>query len=117
LTFVVAGYKPVRIKLTQLVGNHMVGIRCSTEMWASLTNHLSQLKVEIKHAQEMPATVYAIEPGRKGTACDQVTDCHYLFAVSAFKSILVEIVFPNIAVKSPAEIIVCKTPEQTELPY
>jgi hypothetical protein len=36
--------------------------------------------------------------------------------VSATKNVVVEISFPKMTIEAPAEIIICKTPEQTELP-
>ena len=112
----VQGDKVVVLEMHGLAGSHMVGIRCSPELWDELTNCQKGITVRLKSADTQPAEVFAIEPGRARTTCDQVASCRYFFAVSATGNVVVEISFPKMTIVGPAEIIICKTPEQTELP-
>ena len=101
--------------MEKLVGEHMVGIHCSSQTWNTLTNSPQKLAAQIKVSDKKDAHIYAIDLGWKGTLCDQLPDTHYLFAISAIGKAVVEITFPQLpSDDSNAEIIVCKTPEQTE---
>lgn len=114
----VKGDKVVTLQMHGLVGSHMVGIICSTEVWNELTNYQTRITVRLKSSDKQPAKVFGFElGGRYTTLCDQLANCHYFFAVSAIGNAIVEISFPKMPIDAPAEIIVCKTPEETESPY
>jgi len=112
----IQGNTVLSMKIKHLAGEHMVGIRCSLETWNKLTNYQNEISVQIKSADNPPAQVFAIEPGRQGTTCDSA-NCHYFFAISAKGDVVLEISFRQMPIKASAEIIVCKTPEQTESPW
>ena len=105
------------LKMSKLVGNHVVGIRCSEDVWKTLTNNQEKIHVKITYADRQSANVFALEPGLKGTSCDHIASCLYLFEISAIGNVVVELSFPNVTINVPAEIIICQTPEETEQPY
>jgi hypothetical protein len=71
----VQGDKVVVLEMRGLVGSHMVGIRCSRELWDELTKCQKGITVRLKSADKQPAEVFAFEPGRTRTTCDQVASC------------------------------------------
>ena len=112
---VIGSEKVVAIEMRCLKGTHVVGIHCQTQAWNALTNCKQGIKVSIK-STDNPALLLPVQLGYKGSTCDQIDDTHYLFSVQARGNLVVEIVFPNMpAEASPADIIVCKTPAQTDL--
>jgi hypothetical protein len=113
----IQGGNAVDLNMRGLVGEHMVGITCSPDVWTALTNYQKGITVRLKSSDKKTAEVFAFEPGLKRTSCDEIIGAHYLFAVSAIGDAVVEISFPKMPVNASADIIICKTPEETESPY
>lgn len=109
--------KVVQLNLKKLVGDHPIGIRCSSSVWQELVNNQKQIAVQIKSINGSTAKVSAVEPGLMHTTCDSVQNCHYLFTAGSLGDCVLDISFPKLPASSKAEIIVCETPEQTENPF
>ena len=107
--------KPFVVELTQLAGDHPVGIQCTPDSWSELARDRDRISVRLTSGDRQATSVFAIEPGRLGTFCDQVPDTHYIFTVSARGRVLVQLALPGISARSKVELVVCKTPIQTEL--
>jgi hypothetical protein len=115
IPIVVESEKITTIQMKQLVGDHMVGIQCSSQVWSALTNSPQNVSVQIKNSDNKEFHIFAIQPALKGTTCDQVPETRYLFAISGVGNATVEIKFPKLSIDHfDAEMVVCKTPEETE---
>jgi hypothetical protein len=110
--------KPVTIEIRSLSGNgeNHVGIRCSPEVWNTLTNSTKSLTVRLISSNKKGTNIGGISPG-SGRRWP-IESFHYLFYISGeyHAKASVEITFPNApAGVTRAEIIVCKTPADTGL--
>ena len=113
--------KPITIEIASLSGNGVndVGIRCSTEVWNTLTNGSKAVEVRLKSSDRPKAEIGGLDPTSGGTAfLGYITNVHYLFYISGERhtKASVEITFTNApAGITPAEIVVCETPADTGL--
>ena len=99
-------------------GVNDVGVRCSPDVWKVLTNDIRHITVRLKSSDKKSTVIGGINPEGGGTAfLGYLPDVHYLFYISGERQAkaAVEIDFPNAPTKIVrAEIIVCKTPADTE---
>jgi hypothetical protein len=112
---------PQRVELSvrNLHGNHPVGIVCSNEVWGYLLEHSQNFKATIISPKETKTIQLTFgKLGFKGTYCDQINGCHYLFTISGYGDVTISLFLPsalNEKQLKPFDIVVMKSPEQTEL--
>jgi hypothetical protein len=111
--------KPLTFEIHSLSGNGVndVGIRCSSEIWNTLTNGTKAIDVRLKSSNKPSTQIGGVNPGSSGTAfLGYISNVHYLFYIGGEyrAKATVEITFPNTPERTTsAEIIVCKTPADT----
>jgi hypothetical protein len=110
----------VEIRLSGSAAND-VGIRCSPETWHALTNSAKAIDVTLKSSSKTRTHIYGADVKFGGAYfLGYVTNVHYLFEISGERhaKASVEIKFPTAPPGvTHAEIIVGKTPEDTEAPF
>jgi hypothetical protein len=111
--------KPITVEI-RVSGNgpNDIGIRCSPEVWNTLTNGTKVIAVRLKSSDKEGVKIGGIDPGSGGTAfLGYMPNVHYLFYIhGSHTKASVEITFPNApSGVTPAEIIVCKTPVDSGL--
>jgi hypothetical protein len=112
--------KPFTIEISSLSGNGVndIGIQCTPEVWNTLTNSGKNVEVRLKSSNKPKTQIGGIDTASSGTAfLGYITNVHYLFYISGeyHAKASVEITFPNAPPGTThAEIIVCKTPIDTE---
>jgi hypothetical protein len=110
----------VEIRLSGSAAND-VGIRCSPETWQTLTNSANGIAVALKSSTKTGTQIYGADVKfGGGYFLGYVTNVHYLFEISGKRhaKASVEITFPTAPPGvTHAEIIVGKTPEDTEAPF
>ena len=111
--------KPFTIEIHSLSGNGVndVGIRCSSDVWNTLTNGTKAVEVRLKSSNDPSTQIGGVDPASSGTAfLGYIPNVHYLFYISGQyrAKASVEITFLNAPEgTTTAEIIVCKTPADT----
>jgi hypothetical protein len=111
--------QPVVVEIRSLsVGLNNVGIRCPIEVWTTLTNSAKGITVHLKSSSVPDTQIGGIDTASGGTSfIGYIPNAHYLFYISGEPgaNATVEITFPNAPRSATgAEIIVCKTPAETE---
>jgi hypothetical protein len=95
-----------------------VGIRCPPEVWNALTNGTRGITARLKSSDDKNTKIYGVNPGGAGGYfLNRIPNVYYLFEIHGGNKAKasVEITFPNApAGITHAEIIVGKTPEETE---
>lgn len=109
------------VELEPLYGSHSVGIVVSDKMWEVLSkavsNDSTSIQVEVAHNTNSDIQMSTVKLGEKGTFCDHVLGCRYLFQISAHSSVQVRIKLPielDWLRKEQVNIIVMKDPRETE---
>lgn len=109
------------VELESLYGNHSVGIVVSDKMWEVLSkavsNDSTSIQVEVANNTNSDIQMSTVKLGEKGTFCDHVLGCRYLFQISAHSSVQVRIKLPiecDWLRKEQVNIIVMKDPRETE---
>lgn len=112
--------KSVSVDVYSLSGNgpNDVGIRCLPEVWNVLTNSREIIQVRLKSSGRQSTRIYSVAPGGAGAGfIGYIPNVYYLFEIAGERNVKasIEIVFPHaLAEAVHAEIIVCKTPADTE---
>jgi hypothetical protein len=98
-----------------------VGIRCSPETWQALTNSANGIAVALKSSSKTGTQIYGADVRfGGGYFLGYVTNVHYLFEISGERHAKASVIitFPTAPPGvTHAEIIVGKTPEDTEAPF
>jgi hypothetical protein len=117
IPIVIESGKPVVVELSLSgTGENQVGIRCSPQVWNTLTNGTEQITVKLKSSSKEGTKIGGISPG-SGKRWP-IESFHYLFYIYGgyHAKASVEITFPNAPPGvTHAEIIVDKTPSDTGL--
>jgi len=96
-----------------------VGIRCSPEVWNTLTNGTKAIAVRLKSSNKPRTEIGGVDPHSSSTGfLEHLPNVHYLFWINGEPraKASVEIIFPNaLDGTRRAEIIVGKTPIDTKL--
>ena len=113
------GSKTVVIQIENLSGvaDNEVGLRCSPDTWNALMQGKPKITVTLKSADK-PGTDITNASPTPGVMWP-IDHCYHLFEIygQAGTKATVEISFPNaLEGPTPAEIVVLKTPEDTEAP-
>jgi len=112
--------KPVTVEIDPLSGSdrNEVGIRCSPEVWNVLNSRTKQVEVRLKSSSVTGVEITNVSPS--AGAMWPIKAFYHLFTIYGPRGskATVEITFPNApAGMTAAEILVLKTPEDTEAPF
>jgi len=110
--------KPITIiiRATSPGGLSEVGIRCSTEVWTTLTNNTQDISIRLISSRWKGVTISRVPLGYDPqSGINSLHDLFYLRGnYQMFMKATVQIAFPNAPTGvTHAEILICRTPEES----
>ena len=116
----IRAHKPLTVRVTNLSGNgaNDVGVRCSSEEWAQLTNGTRAFTARLRSPTDGQVNIGGIDLFSSGTAfMGRLTNTHYMFYLTGQRgsAATIDVQFPCDEIELVhAEVLMCETPADTE---